>query len=679
MDAARFSSRFTAACDAVMDFAVLAFAAWTVAYHACLVLRLDAGWAAAGAAAALLPCGALAARRRPLDVAPGGADGGPPSRRQAGLRAASAACAVAAAAAFALADAPWPVVWALWIAAAAGAVAAASAGRPTVDFVRLSRTRSTLERVGGAAAAAGWAAALGVLSLFLVRPDGDDAYYLRSATWIAERGRFPLRDVLYSDERLPALFWPPVPSYEGLLGTLARATRATVPDVAYHAATPLVTALAVLATWRLLRTWRVRRAGLALSVAMVFLLTTVQSPELVGLELDQHLPGNFFVARAWQGKVVLAALLVPVLLALLHEHAECPSLRGLALLGVAGTAAVGLSTTGIFLVPVIAAGCLAPLALRAPRRAAAGAAAAMAYPVAAGAATLIAGGRTPAEWPKRVVTPEELLPPALGTGTVGLVAVTAALAAPLLLRHAPAARMIAAAVLLAGCLFAPGVPGLIYELTGLGKPLWRLTWAIPIAALVGVLTTQLPPRGRLALLPAATVCAALAVSGTLVWNGAHTALADRPAWKRPPHDAVVHAVLAHARPGDLVLAPRRLSQTLVIVSARITAVAPRVFYTRALAIPAARSRARLRLTRFAVEGLGELRTRTRVRRALARLGVDIACVAAELAAAQALLRRAGYAHILSTPRIWCGRISARARPPAPARAARPRIARLRSP
>ena len=237
---------------------------------------------------------------------------------------------------------------------------------------------------------------------------------------------------------------------------------------------------------------------------------------------------------------------------------------------------------------------------------------------------------------------------------IGLVAVTAALAGPLLLRHAPAARMIAATVLLTGCLFAPGVPGAVYELTGLGKPLWRLTWAIPVAALVGVLATQIAPRARLALVPAAAVCAALLAGGTLVWDGAHTRVAERPSWKRPAHVDVARAVLAHSRPGDLVLAPLRLSQTLVIVSARVTAVAPRFFYTRALDGDGASPRERVMLARFAVEGLGELRTRERVRRALAALDVDIACVAGGLAGAQALLRRAGYAVVIRTREIWCG-------------------------
>ena len=67
--------------------------------------------------------------------------------------------------------------------------------------------------------------------------------------------------------------------------------------------------------------------------------------------------GSFWLARMWQGKVIFVAVLVPLLLALLLEHAERPSRRGVVLLVAAGVAAVGLTTTAMFVVPVLAAGC----------------------------------------------------------------------------------------------------------------------------------------------------------------------------------------------------------------------------------------------------------------------------------------------------------------------------------
>ena len=65
--------------------------------------------------------------------------------------------------------------------------------------------------------------------------------------------------------------------------------------------------------------------------------------------------------------MLFLTVLVPVLFVLLGQYAERPTRPALIRLGAAGTAGVGLTITGVFLVPVIAAGCMAPLALRAAR------------------------------------------------------------------------------------------------------------------------------------------------------------------------------------------------------------------------------------------------------------------------------------------------------------------------
>jgi hypothetical protein len=50
-----------------------------------------------------------------------------------------------------------------------------------------------------------WALGCGVLSAVMTRPDGDDAYFVNLAEWVADRGDFPLLDTMLSDEALPAL------------------------------------------------------------------------------------------------------------------------------------------------------------------------------------------------------------------------------------------------------------------------------------------------------------------------------------------------------------------------------------------------------------------------------------------------------------------------------------------
>jgi hypothetical protein len=423
---------------------------------------------------------------------------------------------------------------------------------------------------------------------------------------------------------------------------------------------PFAAALAVLALWRLLRAWEVRLVAPALSVALVFLLLAVDTAEEPGANVD-HLPGDFFVTRVWQGKVILVAVLVPLLFALLHEHASRPSRRGVALLAAAGVAAVGLSTTALFLVPVVALAYLAPCAARAPRRAAAGVAAASAYPAAATAVALVSGGRQPARWRPQDIAPEALVLPAVGSGLLALVAMTAALAGPLLLAPRQARLGTAAAALAAALAFVPGVPQLLYELTGLGRPLWRLMWAMPVAALVGVLAAQplAAQRGAaVRLLPALAVCALVALAGTPAWKGRDSGLTGHPMVKRDPAQLAAAVRLSRAvRTGDVVLAPAGLSSTLLMLDGRVTAVAPRLMYTRALpASPPARRAERLLLWSFASAGLTPDVREDRVEAALRQLGVDIACVRERAARSQRLLGRAGYRTLLRSRVFWCGSV-----------------------
>jgi hypothetical protein len=657
------AGRTARSCDALLVFCMLAFALWTLAYHACLVLGLGSAWALAALAAGLVPCGLLAARDEAGGAPARGAvarspeaPAAPPTGGRAPTTTAYAACALAleAAAGLAFADLPWAVVWAPWPVAAA-AVLLAGARAPLVASGPVRP---------GAGVALAWAAAMAVLALFLVKPNSDDAYYLRQAAWIGEHGRFPLGDTLHSHDVLPAAFSPPLPSFEALVGSLSGAAGITAPALAHLVVAPLACALAVLALWRLLRAWEVRMVAPALSVALVFLLFAVEPAGHPDADIG-HQPGAFFVARAWQGKVILVAALVPLLFALLHRYAARPRRRGAALLAAAGVAAVGLSTTATFLVPVIALACLAPVAARAPRRAVLGVAAASAYPVAAMAVALLTDGHQPERWRPRDLAPEALVLPAIGSGWLAFAAVTAALAGPLVLAPRHARLGTAAVALCAALAFAPGVPQALYELTGLGRPLWRVMWAMPVAALVGVLATQPAAAHRSAavrLLPAVAVGALVVLAGSPVWQGRNTELAGHPALKRDPAELAVASRLASAaRGGELVLAPAGLASTLGMLDGRVTAVGPRIVYTRALpAAPQAQREQRLLLWSFVEAGLTPDVREDAVERALRDLGVDIACVRDRAERGKRLLARAGFRPLLRARGFWCGSVGDRA-------------------
>jgi hypothetical protein len=408
--------------------------------------------------------------------------------------------------------------------------------------------------------------------------------------------------------------------------------------------------------------------ALALSVTLVFLL----------FDAAHHMTfGAFFVARMWQGKVLLLMIVVPLLLALLHDYAERPSLRRLALLGLAGVAGVGLSTTAIFVIPVIALGSLAAVAWGSAaslRRAAAGMLAVAAYPVGAGAVTKLAGGRTPDHYTLADVVPANLVHYVLGTGGFALLGVSAVLVAPSLLRRRTAAMMVAGTVLLVGLLVSPGVPARIFELTGLGRVLWRLTWALPVAALVGALATGLLPRNRpvwLRALPALLLCAAMALWGEPLWSvAAGTRVAGHPVLKRSrPEVQDARAILARVRPGDVILAREGLSQTLLVMSGDVTTVSPRGFFTTAMAaFPAAHAPERRRLERFAMHGVqhplgspAARRERRVVRADLRIVGVDLACVRASRKPMRGVVLAAGYEPAITTPYTVCLRARAGSR------------------
>lgn len=628
--------------DALLDALLAAFASWTLVYHACVTLRLGT----TVALIAFLPVLAVAVtwslragtpRERFVPR--------PEPRRDAPplLHLAGAALALAGAVLFAYfkSDVAWTVPWALWIAAAGCGVAAVLWRRGAEAVVGDER----FERAGTLA----WVLVCAALALLILNPDDDDSYYLQLTGWIAETGVFPVRDVFFSDQVLPALYWPPAGSWDPLLGSLARLTGLSAPSVAYYVAGPAVAGLAVLALRRLLRSWAVPSTLLALSVAIGFLLCFAATNPMFG---------SFFVGRSWQGKTALLIVLVPVLLAQLHDYGRTPSATGLARLALLGVAAVGLSTTGIFLVPLIAFACMAALALQDRIAAALGLVAAAAYPVGAAVVTKLTGGRVPDIYVDADVVAGDLVHLTLYRGTVAAVAVAAILIAPALIPRRLAARMVAAIVLLVGVLYTPGVPLAIFHVTDLGRVLWRLMWAVPVAALVGTLAVRLVPDRfppLLRLVPAVAIVAALALSGTPPWGDrAARGLVWPPVYKRFPDElASARAAVRAAGPGEIVWSTRKVEQTIGILEPRVRTVNARGFFTTALEDePAALVPERKRLHNVITYGLdsaagddvpGDLRT----------LGVDVACPLEFQTRHIALLENAGWTRASSSPDVIC--------------------------
>jgi hypothetical protein len=241
------------------------------------------------------------------------------------------------------------------------------------------------------------------------------------------------------------------------------------------------------------------------------------------------------------------------------------------------------------------------------------------------------GGRTPDQYTAAQMGAAHLAHITLGTGVIAGIAIVAVTLAPAFVPRATAALTSAGLLALVVLLLAPGVPREIFDLTGLGRVLWRLTWPLPVAASVGALAVCLPDGrggrvGRLA--PAHAVCLVLALSGTPRWTHGRHAIAAGPVLKRAPADlAAARVALAVARPGDVVLASERVSQTVLVLSGEVTTVHPRGFLTwRLNEEPGFAPVARRRLGRFA-EGAPPPPA-PQLEADLRAVGVDVACLRA---------------------------------------------------
>jgi hypothetical protein len=577
-------------CEVLPDLTVVLLATWTVVYHVSLVTGLRAAPAVAIEAAVLIVCGALGwrgHRRRgneqqeataPTDVkAPPAAR---PSTLERSLIRCGAVCALAAASLVAV-NRYWTVIAWLWVAAAlmgtAWALVRLRKEAPTEPAEWFADAASRARGSWSAVVALIWAAVLAVLSILTVWPNPDDLYYVNLSQWVVDHGTFPLRDTIFSNLVYPMSSWPPMASYDALVGVAARFAGVPAGSVVYEVVPPVATFLSVLALWRLLTAWRVKAVAVALSVALLFLL-------LDG-GFGYAAPGNLFLIRIWQGKVILLCLMVPTLLVYALRYAEQPSWRRARWLFAGGVAAVGLSTSAMFVVPLLAVGGAAPLLLRRPASALRSFAAMAAYPLASGATTVLLGGRSADLFGSRELyrfDPAWFGNQIFRDGPPAFVAVAAVLVGAFLVAN-PAARVTTGVlVLITGITFIPGVTRLSYDLVGLGPTLWRVSWVATIAALVGVL------GARCATLPssrAIKVVASLAVVATMafgvpIWSARNgVSLHLHLQWKRD-HESTTDARMAEAiaKPGDIILGPEALAVTIDVSTTKVKTVAPRAYF-----------------------------------------------------------------------------------------------------
>lgn len=634
-------SRLGRALDFVSDWAVLAFATWTLIAYGGMATRASVSvlvsvWMAtfplSGAALFLLRRRAeRPAASSPLAASPRA------SVRLVGL----APTLLAASLAFGLlagvlagtvAASKWPLVWL----AALAAVVLALAGlvvRWTGAALVEQGQRQAAHLV---AALAGFSFA--ALSLLVHRPSADDVFYVNRATATAQLGHIPVRDVLVTNEQAPPASGAglPVETFSALEGALGRFFHVHGASVAYYVAPPIFTFLATWALWRLVRAWVPRAAVICFALACVYWLFSAQ---------DNHTAGSYFLARMWQGKVILVAWLLPTLYVHLTRWLNVRDALTATLLLAGGISSIGLTGSATFIAPLIFSTAALALLARRDWRGLPVVAAAAAFPFLVG---FFATRKFPLEevFASGGVESSFVFTEVFALSVVGAVGMVALCWAPWLAQSRAAAHMTTSIAVIAVVLLAPGVIPVISELSGLTETLRRTLWFIPRPAIVGLLVAV--PIGallrpRVAAFPALLVAACLILFGQPLWQSP----SGSSLWRFPPGWKTYRGPLADARailsryegPGP-ILADKEVMKAIALSTVQPKAVNPRKWYVRLIPEPGKRTAERLRLTRFVMRE-EPLPTPEQVRRDLADLRVALVCVQSSQQDVVAELRLAG--------------------------------------
>jgi hypothetical protein len=689
-----------AAVDGLTEFAVLAFASWTLIYDIGAVTHLGTSWLLVLWAAGLIaiavglvrlgrPSGATgtgaagAAGTGAAGTARPGAAGtvGPGAARAGaagtvpGLRWLSAATrwrrplgyasvvlGIAAGLAVGLhrVGLPWDWTWVLGAPAVLVTLiwlllpdeeAPAPAGRPAEAVPHAPAPAGPATREGSLLAL-GTALAAAIFSLFIVRPDADDEYFLSRAVWTAQHGRIPLKDVIFTNQavkQIPAE--SPVSSIEVLIGALARLFGVPAASFTYYIALPVFTFVAVWAVWLLIRRWAPGRYVLCFAVAMVYLAWSGTSSASFG---------SFHLVRMWQGKAAFASLMVPLLYVYLTQWAEHRSRRNLLIVVAAGIAATGLTSSAALVVPLIVAAVAVPLLLARQIAGALGALLAAAYPVLAG---LVVAVVYPVHLPHAPYPASTVWAWVMLSGVLGGLGGVALWTAPRLARRGVPALITCGVAGVVTVLMIPGMLTLIGHATGANAVLWRTMWVVPGPVIVGLLAAvPLPAAARLRLtapgstrprptarwiaaIPAVAACAVVLAAGVPVWSHQNVGATVRqhPSWKYDPLSlSLASKALRADHHAGYLLSTERVMAAVPLLTSRVLAVDARSYYLGLLPVSSQFINDRLLLTRLAGEQ-APLPSESAVRAALSRVSVGYACVWSHNTAGMRLLEQAGFA------------------------------------
>lgn len=569
--------------ERLCDWMVVGLAGWTVACNA--IVALGAGlqsllYAALGMLG-LAAAAWIGLRRWGADVDTRSTADDPSPTPAPGLATrvrvggALASLGVVTAAVFGL---DYRVAWSLAVAILL--VALAQLWRPAAPIA--PERRASWER------ATGWLAALGALfPLFAQRRSLDDAYYVNVAVAAVDSpARALLRfDTLHGIPDLPIMFPVyKVNSYELLAAAVSYLSPLTAIQAAHWVLPAVFGGFVVLAHARLLR-WLAPEFWLpALIATLAILLTVAETTSFYS---------NFAFVRLHQGKCVFLSVLIPLLIVYGVRFAQRPSVRGWLLLACAQVASLGLTSSAIWLAPVVAALSLAaclPVNRSGIRLLGVGLVASI-YPLGAGLLVRAAqlGSMDSGKIPKDV---EPLLRAGsaemLGEGPIAALSWVALLSAWCFARNPLASRICV--------VFSLGFLAVLYNplvattfaswVTGPGTH-YRTFWLLPIPVFLAMIATA-PLAWRAAWASPAlrfatclvSVLAFLSLAPSLYLLSSENHVRFNPfGLKVPPREYALARVIAErAPPRSWVLAPEEVSTWVVTFHQHPYPLMPRRLY-----------------------------------------------------------------------------------------------------
>ncbi len=186
------------------------------------------------------------------------------------------------------------------------------------------------------------------MTLISNRPDADDSFYLSIPATLLRSPDNPvlLNDTIYRLANLPIqLPVYRIHSYEVLIGVIARIATAQPVTIAYLILPSFFALFSIIAWTQLLRLLAPARYVFTLAVLFFCVLM---------LGEVHHSYGNFAFVRMFQGKAILATAMVPCIVYLALEYSRQGTLRHWLLLFAAQIATIGITSSGLFVVPAAA-------------------------------------------------------------------------------------------------------------------------------------------------------------------------------------------------------------------------------------------------------------------------------------------------------------------------------------